>query len=70
MSMFRDIVREYYSGPNKRYPFGQFFVSRYVRSDQVPVSAAVWPELYYCDDTELAMEMARDFLTKGIQRYD
>lgn len=65
MQLFHDIVREYYKGPNKRLRFGQFFVNRYVRSNHLP-----WPELFYCEDTELAMEMAHDFLTKGIKRYD
>lgn len=65
MQLFRDIVREYYNGPNKRMRFGQFFVMHYVKRSQ-----SDWPELFYCEDTEQAMEMAYDYLTKGVKRYD
>jgi len=65
MRLFGDIVREYYCGPNKRLRFGQFFVNRYVKASQLP-----WPELFYCEDTEQSMEMARDFLIKGVKRYE
>jgi hypothetical protein len=57
----RDIVREFYSGPNKKgIRFGQFFVNRYVHPKFLP-----WPDLYYCEDTESAMEMALAFLRTG-----